>query len=159
LREEPPVPTLAPKLRTGGCLCGHIRWEATGKPSFPHLCSCGQCRRWSGALTVAWVDLPLDGFRWTGPGGEPAIFRSSDRTRRGHCPACGSALCALDDGSDRIALTIATLDEPNPIMPGRQHSFRDGLPPWWRVSIEKQHGRRGKASAAAKGAKPADASP
>ena len=105
------------------------------------------------------MDLPLDGFRWTGPGGEPAFFRSSDRTRRGHCPACGSALCALDDGSDRIALTIATLDEPDPIMPGRQHSFRDGVPPWWRVSIEKQHGRRGRGSAAAQGAKPADASP
>ncbi|MFN8926280.1 MAG: hypothetical protein ACK5WM_12075, partial [Rhodospirillales bacterium] len=60
----------------------------------------------------------------------------------------------------RIALTIATLDEPDPIMPGRQHSFRDDVPPWWRVSIEKPPGRRGKGGGTgAKGAGPGDASP
>ncbi len=39
----------------GGCLCGRIRFSATGEPRFPHTCSCGQCQRHSGSLTLCWV--------------------------------------------------------------------------------------------------------
>jgi hypothetical protein len=121
----------------GQCLCGRIRYKADGKPSFPHLCSCRMCQRWSGAPTVAWVDFPWSGFEWTGPGGAPALYRSSEKTQRGHCGTCGSPICAIDDGRDKIAITIATLDEPSRIVPGRQHSFRDAAPAWWSVSIGK----------------------
>ncbi|MBB5915682.1 hypothetical protein BJY24_004594 [Nocardia transvalensis] len=29
----------------GGCLCGNIRFSATGDPDFPHLCSCEHCQK------------------------------------------------------------------------------------------------------------------
>lgn len=43
--------------RTGGCLCGQIRYLVTGSPRDPHSCSCEQCRRHSGAPTQVWIEL------------------------------------------------------------------------------------------------------
>ena len=121
----------------GGCLCGHIRFLATGKSSFPHLCSCRMCQQWSGAPTVAWVEFSLDGFSWTGPGGEASGFRSSEMTVRYFCPKCGGTLGAQDDGYAKIGLNIASLDNPSAIVPGKQHSYQKSSPPWWHVSIER----------------------
>lgn len=124
------------QLYSGGCLCGHIRFEVAGNPSFPHLCSCRMCQKWSGAPTVAWVEFLLTDFSWTGPGGEPNRFQSSEQSERGFCAKCGSTVCALDDGYDKISLTIATLDEPSAIIPGKQHSYEASAPDWWRVGIK-----------------------
>jgi hypothetical protein len=125
------------KEHGGQCLCGHIRYTARGKSSFPHLCSCRMCQRWSGAPTIAWVEFPWDGFEWTGAGGSPTLFQSSDTTQRGHCAKCGSTICAIDDGRNKIAITMATLDDPSRIIPGKQHSFVTSAPAWWAVSVSK----------------------
>jgi hypothetical protein len=121
----------------GQCLCGHIRYVAQGKPRFPHLCSCRMCQNWSGAPSVAWVEFPLEGFEWTGPAGQPELYRSSAKTQRGHCPKCGGSICAIDDGREMIAITMATLDDPSRVIPGKQHSFKDSAPAWWTVAITK----------------------
>jgi len=126
-----------PDTYSGGCLCGNIRFTVTGKPTFPHLCSCRMCQTWSGAPTVAWVEFPLEGVSWTGPGGEPSLFRSSQKTRRGFCDQCGGTLAAIDDGYDKISLTIATFDEPSKLVPGKQHSYRKSAPDWLKVEIDR----------------------
>ncbi len=126
----------------GGCLCGALRYTAEGKPSFPHLCSCIMCQKWSGAPTVAWFEMPADGISWDGPGGEPRYFQSSEKSRRGFCPVCGGTVCAVDEGYDKISLTIASLDEPSAIVPGKQHSFQKAAPDWWSVKIERPGSRR-----------------
>ena len=41
----------------GGCLCGAIRFEATGAAEKPHTCSCKFCQRHTGALTASWVEF------------------------------------------------------------------------------------------------------
>ena len=118
----------------GGCLCGYISYKIEGKPTFPHLCSCQMCQKWSGALTVAWAEFPLKALTWDGQGGEPAFYRSSEKTQRGFCPKCGGALCALDDGNDTtISMTIASLQDPERVIPGK-HSYKEEAPSWWRVT-------------------------
>ncbi|MFD2205560.1 GFA family protein [Kiloniella antarctica] len=129
--------TKKPKEFSGGCLCGHIRFQATGKPTFPHLCSCRMCQTWSGAPTVAWVEFPLKNFSWTGPGGEPAKFKSSEKTQRGFCPNCGGSICAIDEGYDKISLTITTFDEPSVLVPGKQFSYRKSAPKWFIADINR----------------------
>lgn len=124
-----------PTPYTGGCLCGAIRYTLSGKPTFPHFCTCHQCQRWSGAPVVAWVDFPICSLAWDGPSGEPAWYRSSARTQRGFCSTCGGTVCALDDGSDTVCMTVSTLDEPDAIVPKSQ-SFRESAPSWLRVSAE-----------------------
>jgi len=117
---------------SGGCLCGHVRYLTSGAPTQPHFCSCRMCQRWSGAPIVAWVYFPRASVRFDGPGGEPAFFRSSPAAQRGFCPRCGGTVCALEDGSDKLCMTIATLDDPHAIVPTAQ-SFPDFAPAWLRV--------------------------
>jgi hypothetical protein len=123
------------KIFEGGCLCGRIRFRAEGPAGFPHTCSCGQCRRHSGALTVAWVEFPKDRVTWTGPGGPPATWRSSDRSSRAFCPDCGSTLGAIDD-APVVALVVGAFDKPHlkELVPA-SHSYRSGRPKWWHVEI------------------------
>ncbi|MEM7599757.1 MAG: GFA family protein [Pseudomonadota bacterium] len=125
-----------PKIFTGGCLCGDIRFEADGPPDFPHTCSCTMCQRHSGALTVAWVEFPRDKVRWTGPLGAPSLWRSSDKSSRAFCPTCGSTIGAVDD-APVIALVTGIFDNPGAAaLRPQSHSYRSKRPKWWRVSIE-----------------------
>lgn len=118
-------------LYQGGCLCGQIRFEARGPAANPHTCSCKLCQRHSGALTLAWVEFPRERVTWTGPGGAPATFRSSDYSSRAFCPQCGSSLGALDD-EPTVALLLGAFDSNNrkALAPTR-HSFKGQRPRWW----------------------------
>ena len=53
--------------------------------------------------------------------GELAIFKSSDLVERGFCRNCGTPLSFRFVDSDRIAVSIGSLDEPEKIEP--QHQF------------------------------------
>jgi hypothetical protein len=59
-----------------------------------------------------------------------AIPPSSVRQQR--CPKCGGSICAVDDGSDKICMTVATLDDPDPIVP-ESRSFPNSAPSWLQV--------------------------
>jgi hypothetical protein len=100
----------------GGCLCGAVRYEATGPVTEPTLCHCSICRRASGAPVVAWFTVPRSRFRVCS--GALSHHRSSARAVRGFCGSCGSALTfALDARPDLIDVTIATLDCPESVVP------------------------------------------
>jgi hypothetical protein len=116
----------------GSCLCGNIRYRITEQPIFPHFCSCHMCQRWSGSAVAAWVDFPRASLFFEGSGGEPALYRTCETTQRGFCPVCGSGICALDDGSEYISITVGTLDDPDPIVPESQ-SFPESAPSWLKV--------------------------
>jgi len=130
--------TARPTHYTGGCLCGSIRFEAKGPAEKPHTCSCTLCQRHTGALTVAWVEFARDAIAWTGPGGAPSLFRSSDYSSRAFCPACGSSIGAVDD-DPVMALLLGCFDKPlsAELMP-TSHSYRDGRPGWWHVEETKR---------------------
>jgi hypothetical protein len=123
----------------GGCLCGRLRFRFAGPIDNPHYCSCRMCQTSTGAPIVAWGDVKLDGFAWTGSGGEPTWFRSSKRTRRGHCASCGGGAVCLDDGADFICISLASLDDPNLSVPTGQ-SFAASSPKWLKLSKSKRNG-------------------
>jgi hypothetical protein len=120
----------------GGCLCGSIRFEASGPADKPHTCSCKMCQRNTSALTTAWVEFPREAVKWTGPGGTPSVYRSSGLSSRAFCPTCGSSLGAIDD-KPVIGLLLGTFDSPNrrELQP-TYHAYRAGRPKWWRVGAE-----------------------
>jgi len=119
----------------GGCLCGAIRFRATGPAGWPHTCSCKMCQRHTGSLTTAWVEFPRERVDWTGPGGAPSAWRSSDRSSRAFCPVCGSTLGAIDD-APVVALVLGSFDANNrkTLAPG-SHSHVTARPKWWHVVI------------------------
>jgi hypothetical protein len=124
----------------GGCLCGAIRFRATGPALAPHTCSCRLCQRHSGALTVAWVEFPRDKLEWTGPGGAPATWRSSSRSARAFCPTCGSSLGAIDD-APVVALALGAFDTAGrkELAPA-SHAYVTPRPRWWHVTIGEKPG-------------------
>ncbi len=115
----------------GGCLCGFIRFTAQGPAQNPHSCSCRNCQQHSGAPTVLWVEFPRECIEWTGEGGKPALYRSSDYSSRAFCPRCGSSLGAIDD-EPVVALLVGTFDDPTAEdFKPEYHSFEDRRPRWW----------------------------
>ncbi len=116
---------------TGGCLCGYIRFTASGAPVHPHSCSCHMCQHHSGAPVLVWVSYPKDAVIWDGPGGAPALWRSSDQSSRAFCPCCGSTLGAVDD-APTIGLVSGAFDRAgSKQLAPQSHSYRSARPRWW----------------------------
>src|SRR5437899_4211364 len=74
----------------GGCLCGAVRFRATGAPKGVFWCHCQSCRRHSGAPVAVFVGFERDAYTVTK--GEIEKFKSSPGTTRGFCRTCGSTL-------------------------------------------------------------------
>jgi hypothetical protein len=80
-------------IYSGRCLCGAVRFEATGKPKWVRWCHCESCRRHSGAPANTFVSFENDAVTITE--GAIAKYNSSPGVERGFCARCGSTLtCA-----------------------------------------------------------------
>jgi catechol 2,3-dioxygenase-like lactoylglutathione lyase family enzyme len=114
----------------GGCLCGALRYRATGPASQATLCHCASCRRASAAPAVAWVSFPAGSFAFTR--GEPRRFRSSPPVERCFCAACGTPLTYRHDAfHDVVDVTTASLDAPERFPPA-DHTWASERLAWWR---------------------------
>ncbi|MFD5920688.1 GFA family protein [Kitasatospora sp. NPDC058201] len=97
------------EFRSGGCLCGRIRFTVTGPVDDPHVCNCRDCAKRSGAPFQWWVGFPTVGLEWTGEGGEPTWYDTyPGETSRGFCGTCGSHIAARDYGDDTMIGILAT---------------------------------------------------
>ncbi len=120
--------------KTGGCLCGAVRFTATG-PFAPVVnCHCGQCRRFHGSFgaytAVAEGELRFDrqdGLKW---------YESSPGVERGFCGQCGSSLFWRRRGED-ADIAAGALDQPTGLVAvkhiftrhkGDWYEIEDGLP-------------------------------
>ncbi|WP_062116361.1 GFA family protein [Aureimonas sp. AU40] len=84
-------------MRSGGCLCGAVRFLA--RPARPEMdvCHCGFCRRWSGGTFMA---VPCEGDFELTQSATLGIYRSSAYGERLFCKTCGSSLAwRMQDGS------------------------------------------------------------
>ena len=95
--------------RTGGCLCGAVRYEVRGALRPVVMCHCTQCRRMTGHVMAATgarhADFRLlseDGLGW---------YASSAEARRGFCTRCGSTLFWQGVGRDYVSIAAGTLDD------------------------------------------------
>lgn len=94
--------------RTGGCLCGAVRYQTRGEPFKTGLCHCTDCRKVTGTSFLAYADWHPHQFEYTG---EVATYDG-----RSFCPACGSRLFNADETGTEVYL--GSLDDaPNAIKP------------------------------------------
>jgi hypothetical protein len=121
----------------GGCLCGEVRYEVSGRPEDSTICHCASCRRAAGAQAVAWLRLPLGDLSFVA--GEPVEYRSSARVIRTHCGACGTSLTYRhEDDPGSVDVTTASLDSPEAFPPTLHTWFEERLA--W-VNVEDGLGR------------------
>jgi hypothetical protein len=112
---------------TGGCLCGAVRYRATGIMGAGY-CHCRMCQKASGAPVVAWTSVPAEGFAILA--GTLTAYRSSAKALRHFCGTCGTPLTfRLTEDAREIDINLATLDHPEEIVP-RYHIYASSALPW-----------------------------
>lgn len=97
-------------ISTGGCLCGAVRYEVSGRLRDVVNCHCGMCRRLHGSFGAhskapkAQIAITQDsGLAW---------YRTSAVARRGFCRVCGSQLFWEPFEMDATGIVAGTLDAP-----------------------------------------------
>ena len=98
------------QIRSGGCLCGGVRYRVAGALRSVINCHCSQCRRTHGHFAAytsaakAALELVEDAsLRWYG---------SSPGVRRGFCSTCGASLFWERTDGPQISIAAGTLDVP-----------------------------------------------
>ena len=103
-------------MRTGGCLCGAVRYELKSNPFDCGWCHCRTCQLYGGVPALPFASVPTGDFLWTK--GEPRWILSSSFGRRAFCGQCGTPLqVRVDHQPDTVDFPVATLDEPDAIQP------------------------------------------
>lgn len=92
---------------TGGCLCGAVRFEVTGKPWRVGICHCMDCRKHHGALFHASAIFPETAFSVAG---ETGAYEG-----RHFCPKCGSPV--FGRSGDEVEVNLGSLDRPDLFRP------------------------------------------
>ena len=84
------------------------------------------CQKAFGSFFAPLVGVKLAEFEVTR--GEIAVFRSSDLAERGFCRECGTPLSFEYVGSDKIEISIGSLDDPADVKPKIQFRTESRLP-------------------------------
>jgi hypothetical protein len=92
---------------TGGCLCGNVRFVASGLPYRVGVCHCLDCRKHHGSLFQAFAVFPQDAVTIEG--------ETRDYAGRSFCPRCGSSV--FSRSADEIELNLRSLDAPDQLTP------------------------------------------
>ncbi|QRY78324.1 GFA family protein [Pseudomonas sp. PDNC002] len=92
---------------TGGCLCGNMRIQASGRPNRVGICHCLDCRKHHGALFHSSAIFPEDAVRIEG--------EVSEYAGRCFCPRCGSSVVGRSPGE--IEVSLGALDAPDQFQP------------------------------------------
>ena len=93
-----------PRVRTGGCLCGAVRYSVRGDPVHVRRCHCTGCRKESGSAFSVYALWPADAFEMSG--------EISSYDDRGFCPRCGSRLLDTSNpGGALVEIRLGSLDE------------------------------------------------
>ena len=87
--------------RTGGCLCGAVRYVVRGEPAHVGRCHCGDCRKRSGSAFAIYGQWPPDAYELTG---ELSAFEGDT-----FCGTCGSRIGLFE--AEGAEINLGTLDE------------------------------------------------
>jgi hypothetical protein len=123
----------------GSCLCGAVRFTASGPLRGVVYCHCSQCRKQSGhyyaATNVADDDLRVEGAE------KITWYEASASAKRGFCSVCGSALFWKHNELSETSVMAGAFERPSDLK-GEVHIFvadkgdyyeiDDGLPQFER---------------------------
>jgi len=105
--------------RTGGCLCGSVRYTLDSDPVIMAVCHCTHCQKQSGSVFSANIAVPDTAYQQQG---ETRIYQdrgdSGQLVVRQFCPACGSPILSKMAIMPGLTLVKAgTLDDLSGLTP------------------------------------------
>lgn len=117
--------------RTGGCLCGAVRYEATGEPRFSGHCYCADCRKATGSGFIPFMVYTASALRISGGTRQfrSPSFRGGEAVRNS-CANCSALVFGGILGTDDTHTIYAgSLDDPSSFEP-KIAIFTLGRPGW-----------------------------
>ncbi len=116
----------------GRCLCGAVRFKATGEPLWVAHCHCHSCRRNTGCAVATFVGFDKARFAYTK--GAPGSYNSSPGVTRSFCGRCGTPLTyEAERCAGEVHVYVSTLDNPEDFPP-QSHVFVAEQIPWLHIS-------------------------
>jgi hypothetical protein len=115
----------------GGCLCGAVRFVATGEPESVAWCHCQSCRKHSGAPVSVFAAFKHAAYVVTK--GKITKFNSSPGRWRGFCAKCGSTLTCEGERSPEAHFHVGAFDQAARFLPTR-HIFPEERLPWLHLA-------------------------
>ena len=107
-------------LIAGGCLCGKVRYSATGEPAFVGVCHCTDCQKFTGSAFSTVLGVPKPAVKFEGK--IARYSKTGDTGKSIHrifCPECGSSIADEADAlPDVVMLGAGTLDDSSWVKPG-----------------------------------------
>ena len=117
-------------MRTGGCLCGAVRYTVHGEPTHVGRCHCADCRKESGSAFTVYAQWPRGAFELDG---ELATYDG-----RSFCPRCGARIGNIDD--DGVEIRLGSLDDPPFLLQPEAEIWIKRREPWLQpVEGASQH--------------------
>ena len=113
---------------SGGCLCGHVRYEATPDHREGYYCHCRMCQLAFGNTRASYLNLRKAEVHWTAE--PPAYYQSSKLAQRGFCSHCGTPLSFEFLGSEHMDLSIGSLDDPAAFQPVSHFAVESRIANW-----------------------------
>jgi hypothetical protein len=99
----------------GGCVCGAVRYRIDAPTIGARICHCRICQKSMAAPFAAQASFPASSLTRSG---NTERYRTSQRLYRHFCPTCGTRVFFEPvDFPDRVAVPVATLDDPSAIEP------------------------------------------
>ena len=122
-------------IKTGGCLCGRLRYKISGPLKDAVVCHCSQCRRQAGS---GWMSSECNDADLVITCGEGlAWHHASASAKRGFCRFCGSVMFWKGLGHGWISVSVGSLDGASGLKTamhiyvadkGDSYEIADGLP-------------------------------
>lgn len=134
--------TISSPARSGGCLCGQVRYRFTADPLMVAVCHCRNCQKQSGtAFSIVCV---LADTQYSQQG-KTTIFQdrgdSGAIVHRHFCAGCGSPIISIADALPGLTIIKAgTLDDPRPWRPSLE-AYCDRALPWLPPLADDRHAR------------------
>jgi hypothetical protein len=103
----------------GGCLCGAVKYEATGDPKLFYHCHCSRCRKATGTGHASNLFLQPAALKWLMGQEHIRAFKIPEAIRftNQFCGICGGRVPRQPPESDTVVIPAGSLDDEAPIKP------------------------------------------
>ncbi len=122
-----------PRILSGGCLCGAVRYEVADEFGYAINCHCADCRRATGSAFKPFAGIERSKLRLTAGEASLLVFGNPEANHDVHCGRCGSLLYSVVNAGARVHVTLGTLQETPSIRP-TAHIFVGDKAPWFQIT-------------------------
>ena len=122
-----------PRMLSGRCLCGAVRYVVADEFLYAANCHCSNCRRATGSAFKPFAGVERNKLRLTAGDQNVMVFGDESSARDVRCKLCGSLLYSVVRDGAFVHVTMGTLVDTPSIRPSK-HIFVGSKAPWFTIT-------------------------